>query len=272
MLGGQLMKVFGSNAIGWDRGDVDASDNAQLSGKLKAINQKLKAIINCVAYNDVDGAQDNQSTSFLLNAEVPKNLSIICKELDVPLVHFSTNYVFDGLAGEYGEIAEPNPLSVYGQSKYQGEKDVMAVGGKYYIIRTSVLFGPKGQSELSKKSFVYLMLGLAEKDEAIKAVSNEVNSLTYAVDLAVQTKVLLEQELPYGIYHITNSGQASWYDFAKEIFSIKNIKVKLSSVPRSEFPRKAITPKKAVLLNTKLPPVRSWQEALTEFLTSKDNL
>ncbi len=266
MLGQELLRVFGSGAVGWDREECDATKI--LDFRLKIANLKPSAIINCVAYNDVDGAEVNKDAAFLLNEKVPADLSVICNELDIPLIHFSTNYVFDGEKGEYIETDEPKPQSVYAKSKRAGELTVANTAKKYYLIRTAVLFGQKGQSELSKKSFVELMLSLSEKGGPIKAVSDEVNSLTYVSDLAHAVRTLLGQKFEYGIYHFTNLGSASWYEFAKEIFRIKNISVNLLSVPRAEFPRKAITPKKSVLLNTKFIEFRPWQEALIEFLIS----
>jgi dTDP-4-dehydrorhamnose reductase len=285
MLGGQLMGVFGNEAVGWDRADCDVTEVESLKLKVSAgvgsafggESLKPSAIINCVAYNDVDGAEENRDLAFRLNAEVPANLALICKELDIPFVHFSTNYVFDpsrfsgaeagGEKGEYLESDIPSPLSVYAKSKYQGELEIQKIGGKFYIIRTATLFGPKGESEQSKKSFVDIMLGLGKKGGDIKAVADEINSITYAVDLAGQIKLLLDHDSPYGIYHIVNSGQGSWYDFAREIFSIAGKNVNLIPVASADFNRKAERPKKAVLLNTKLPPLRSWQEALKDFLT-----
>ncbi len=266
MLGGQLVKVFDKDATGWDRKDSDVTDFANLKSKILNLKSLPDFIINCVAYNDVDGAEDDQETVFRLNAEVPENLAKICKELNIVLVHFSSNYIFGKGKGEYSETDLPNPLSVYAKSKYQGELAIQKVGGKIYIIRTAVLFGPKGESELSKKSFVDIMLSLGEKGGLVKAIDDEINSITYAVDLAGQVKLLLEKGKPYGIYHITNSGSASWYDFAKEIFNIIGKKVDLIQTLSADFKRKAARPKKSVLLNTKLPPLRPWQEALWEFL------
>jgi len=266
MLGGQLMKVFDNEAVGWDRGDADVTEFKDL--KLKIEKLKPAVIINCVAYNDVDGAEDNRQAAFKLNADVPGELAKICKNSDIVLVHFSTNYVFDGEKGEYKETDLPNPLGVYAKSKYRGELEIQKIGGKFYIIRTAVLFGPKGESELSKKSFVELMFDKSGKTDTIKLVDDEISSVTYAVDLAVQVKILLEMGKPLGIYHITNSDSASWYDFAREIFNITGKKVNLESVSSKTFPRKAPRPKKTVLLNTKLPKLRPWQEALKEFLIS----
>lgn len=267
MLGGQLIKVFGNDAIGWDRADVDVTDYSNLKSKILNLSPLLSAVINCVAYNDVDGAEDNRDLAYKLNSEVPESLAKICKQLAIPLVHFSTNYVFDGERGEYNESADPHPLSVYADSKYQGELKVQHNTNKYYLVRTAVIFGPKGESELSKKSFVDLMLELSSKQNEIKAVNDEINSITNAVDLSAQVKLLLERQLPYGFYHITNSGQASWYDLAREIFQIIKKDIRLFPVSSGEFSRKARRPKKAVLINTKLPTLRPWQQALASFLT-----
>lgn len=265
MLGGQLIKVF-PGAVSWDRGDVDVLDFENLKSKILGLPSRPEAIINCVAFNDVDGAEENQAAAFALNSELAGKLAEFCKEQNIILVHFSTNYVFDGGKGEYKEDDEPCPLSVYGQSKYRGEREIQKNTGKFYLIRTAVLFGPKGESEASKKSFVDLMLQLSEKSATIKAVTDEVNSLTLAADLAKRVKYLLDTNQPFGIYHVTNGGQASWYDFAKEIFSITKKDVKLIPVPSTEFLRKARRPKKSVLINTKLPRERSWQDALKGFL------
>ena len=132
-----------------------------------------------------------------------------------------------------------------------------------------MLFGFKGSSGRSKKNYVDLILELSEKSEQAEVIEDEINGITYAVDLAGRIKLLLSQEYPFGTYHITNAGEASWYDFAKEIFKIKKPDFKVVPVHSSQFPRKAIRPKKSVLINTKLPGLRSWQEALREYLISK---
>ncbi len=267
MLGAQLMRVFGNDAVGWDRNDCDVTNTEDLKFKIKEL--KPAVIINCVAYNNVDGAEENKDAAFKLNAELPKNLAEISKELNIILVHFSTNHVFDGIEGEYEESALPNPISVYAKSKLKGEWEIQQGTDKFYLIRTAVIFGPKGESELSKKSFVDIMLDLSQKTQDVKAVSDEINSTTYAVDLAGQIKLLLTEGAPYGIYHITNTGFGSWYDFAKEIFKILGKQINLIPVLSEEFPRAAVRPKKAVLINTKLPDLRPWQEALSDFLTPK---
>jgi dTDP-4-dehydrorhamnose reductase len=264
-LGGQLMRLY-PEATGWDREDVDVLDFLVLRARLDGLGFVPDAVVNCVAFNDVDGAEDRPEQAFALNAEFPGRLAAWTKEKGVPLIHYSTNYVFDGARGEYCESDAPAPLSAYGRSKRRGEQLVADNGGQWYVIRTAVIFGPKGESELSKKSFVDIMLDLAAKRDTIEAVADEINSLTYAVDLAAGTRHLLAAAPPAGIYHVTNGGSASWYDFAREIFRIAGKSMAVLPVPSTRFPRKAKRPPRAVLLNTLRPPLRPWQEALAEFL------
>ena len=264
-LGGQLMRLY-PEAIGWDREDVDVLDAPGLRARLEGLGYRPDAVINCVAFNDVDGAEDRPEQAFALNAEFPGRLAQWTKEKGIPLVHYSTNYVFDGVLGEYRESDPPAPQCAYGRSKVGGEQQVAANGGHWYVIRTAVIFGPKGESELSKKSFVDIMVGLATTRDTVEAVADEINSITYAPDLAAGTRDLLGSGLPAGIYHVTNTGSASWYDFAREIYRIKGTGTNVLPVPSTRFPRKATRPAKALLVNTKLPPQRPWQEALAEFL------
>ena len=264
-LGGQFMRLY-PEATGWDREEVDVLDSSALRARLDGLGFVPDAVVNCVAFNDVDGAEDRPEQAFALNAEFPARLALWTKQKGVPLVHYSTNYVFDGAHGEYRESDAPAPLSAYGRSKWRGEQLVADNGSRWYVVRTAVIFGPKGESELSKKSFVDIMLDLAAKRDTIEAVADETNSLTYAVDLAAGTRDLLAAAPPAGIYHVTNSGGASWYDFAREIFRIAGKRTTVLPVPSARFPRKAKRPPRAVLLNTLLPPLRPWQEALTDFL------
>lgn len=287
-LGQQLAHVF-PKAHTFDRAQLDVTDFSAVREKLSSI-EGLAVVFNCVAWNDVDGAEANRDGAFLLNETVPQNLAEICEDLGAVLVHYSTGFVFDGTQENYDEDAEPKPLSVYAESKYKGEQAVINSGASYYLIRTNVLFGPKGQSEASKPAFVDIMIALSKKTNLVKVVNDEIYSITYAPDLARATKILLAEKKPEGIYHIVNSGFASWYELATETFKGLGFNI-ITEVPAdgsdtspdgknitvlpvlgTEFPRPAKRPSKVVLENTKLPALRSWQEALTEYLsTNTDN-
>jgi dTDP-4-dehydrorhamnose reductase len=267
-LGSQLCKLY-PDAVGWDRDDLDVTGFESLREKVRGLGFAPGAIVNCVAFNDVDSAEERREQAYRLNSELVGNLARFTAELRIPLVHYSTNYVFDGAAGEYAENAEPSPLSVYGCSKLAGEAEAARYGAQYYVLRTAVLFGSKGASDLSKKSFIDIMLDLAEKRDTLQVVSDEINSVTYAPDLAAATCHVLATLPPPGIYHATNSGGASWYDLAVETFRLRGKCVNVVSVPSTHFARKALRPPKAILLNTKLPAMRPWQDALAEFLRSR---
>ena len=269
-LGQQLMKVF-EGAIGFDRGEADVTNFSELERKIFSLKTQPNVIINCVAYNNVDGAESNVDAAMKLNRDLVKNLANLCRTKKILLIHFSTNYVFDGEKGEYQENDRPLPLSVYGQSKFLGELELEDNLDTFYLVRTAVLFGPKGTSNDSKKSFVDLMLDLGQKEKELKVVSDEINSITYAPDLAEAVKKMIETKPSFGIYHLTNQGQASWYELAKEIFSLKKISVEVEPVPGSSFARQAKRPLKAVLINTKFPRLRPWQEALKEYLSGQLN-
>jgi dTDP-4-dehydrorhamnose reductase len=264
-LGGQLMKLY-PQATGWDREDVDVLDFPALRARVATLECVPDAIVNCVAFNDVDGAEDRPQQALALNQEFPGKLAQFTRELGIPLVHYSTNYVFDGTRGEYVETDRPAPLSAYGRSKWGGELRIAESAGPCYIVRTAVIFGPKGESDLSKKSFVDLMRDLSATRDTIQAVDDEINSVTYAPDLAAATAGLLDRLPAPGIYHLTNSGGASWFDLAREIFRITGKVIHLVPVPSTHFPRKALRPAKAILHNTRLAELRPWQAALAEFL------
>src|SRR5664279_5654657 len=257
-LGGQLMRLY-PEAAGWDREDVDLLDACALRARLDGLGFLPLAVVNCVAFNDVDGAEDRPGQAFALNADFVGELAGYTREMGVPLVHYSTNYVFDGVQGEYTEADPPAPLSAYGRSKLRGEQLAAASGAWCYIVRTAVIFGPKGASDLSKKSFVDIMLDLSAKRDTLQVVSDEINSLTYAPDLAAGTHRLLGALPLPGVYHLANSGGASWFDFARETFRIAGRNVTVLPVPSSHFPRKAARPPRAILLNAKLPALRAWR-------------
>jgi dTDP-4-dehydrorhamnose reductase len=251
----------------WDREEVDVTDFAQLEREFLRLQPSPSLIVNCIAFNDVDGAEQRPEAAFALNAEYVGRLALLADAVDAVLVHYSTNYVFDGAGGgEFMEKDPPNPLSIYGKSKRRGEELALENSRRCYVIRTAVVFGPKGPSVLSKKSFVDVMLELSLKTDAIRAVADEVNSITYAPDLANATAALVDSGAPAGIYHLTNSGHASWYELAREIFRITDRRINLEPVPSSSFPRKAIRPARAVLINHKATPLRPWQAALAEYL------
>ncbi len=266
MLGQELARTFVNyQTLLWDRHEIDITDKNSVRNKIK--REKPDVIINAAAYNDVDGAEEKEFLANQINGFGPGYLAKSLSDSGGILVHYSTDYVFKGDKKEgYQEEDFPEPQSAYARSKYLGEQEVQKYTNKFYIIRLSRLFGKPAASVTAKKSFVQLMLDLAKTKKMLNVVNEELDCPTFAPDLAQRTREIIEQKKPYGLYHVTNSGACTWYDFAKEIFTLKNISVKLNPVPADFFPRPAVRPKFSVLLNTKLAAMRSWQEALKEFI------
>lgn len=277
-LGGQLVKVFSSEGpeaaevIGWDRGEVDITDRELILKKIADVKPDL--LINAAAYNAVDKCEENDQEYELakkINIDGPKFLAEACLKIGAVFVHYSTDYVFDGQnKSGYKENDEPKPANRYGKSKYHGEKRILELSGsglKWYLVRTSKLFGPRGQSEISKTSFFDMMLNLSKNKEELEAVDEELSCFTYTPDLASATKSLVNSDSGYGIYHLVNSQPGTWYQAAHELFKITGSNVKLAPVSGAKFPRPAKRPKYSVLLNTKCPPLRDYRQALREYLT-----
>ena len=266
MLGQELKRVFrGAEVFSWDFEELDITNEAEVKEKISEVRPDV--VINAAAYNNVDKAEEEKQKAVLLNGYAPGFIAKACKEAGAVFVHYSTDYVFDGEKKDgYTESDIPKPISVYGASKLLGEIETQKNTDKYYIIRLSRLFGKIGDGLSVKKSFVDTMLSLAENKNELEVVNGELSSPTYAPDLAERTKYIIETKQPFGIYHSANSGACTWYEFACEIFKQKGIDIKVIPVSGDKFPRPAKRPKYSILLNTKLPAMRSWKEALSDYL------
>jgi len=272
MLGKELVREFKTDCevLAWDMQEIYITNREMVMKKIK--KEDPDVVINSAAYNAVDKAEEDEGyeVAYKVNALGPENLAEASKKVGAIFATYTSDYVFDGKKKEgYKEDEKVLPISKYGLSKVEGEKRVQSFGGDYYIIRTSKLFGKEGEGENVKKSFITVMRELAEKMPEIKVVDEEVSCFTYTKDLAEATKFLLLGNYPPGIYHIVNGGPCTWFGCAKMLFEKLNKKVKLIPVSSSEFPRPAQRPGFSVLINTKLPPLRSFEEALTEFLKEK---
>ncbi|NQV12650.1 dTDP-4-dehydrorhamnose reductase [Candidatus Uhrbacteria bacterium] len=266
MLGQELVKTYEDHdVVAWDREECDVLDADACDAKIREMAPDV--LLNAIGYNAVDLAEgDGKDMANRINGEVPGRLAQLANDLDIPFVHYGTEYVVDGENEKgYAEDAVMNPLSVYGRSKLDGENAVAAVGGKGYVIRLSRLFGKPATSDAGKKSFIDVMLGLAQTKDHLDLVDEEESSPTYAPDLAKRTREIVEAHPP-GLYHAANSGSCTWYGFAKEIFKQKGVTIDITPVSGKMFPRPAKRPMHCVLLNTKLPRMRLWTEALEEYL------
>jgi len=244
---------------------LDITDKQQLESYF--LKNEFDYCINCAAYTAVDLAEEQSDLAYAVNAEGPKNLAEVCKKYQVKLLHISTDFVFDGnKQTPYLETDMPNPLGVYGASKWQGERYIQEVMQDYFIIRTSWLYSEYGNN------FMKTMLRLSETREEISVVSDQIGAPTYAGDLAeVLIKIILSSSTNYGVYHYSNSGVISWYDFAVEIFKQFGKKIDVKPIKTKDYPTAAKRPKFSALNTIKIEnnfdcTIKDWQGSLNKVI------
>lgn len=245
-----------------DYDTLDITDCRAVSSFMRDV--KPDAVVHCAAYTNVDGAEADFDGAFRVNVVGPQNIAAGCLETGAKMVYVSTDYVFDGQSQKpYREFDKTNPQSVYGITKLQGEQIVKEIVGQHYIIRTAWLYG-------EGNNFVRTMLRLADSNDTLRVVHDQIGSPTSTVDLTNVIFKLLASDA-YGTYHGTCQGQCSWYEFACEIFRQAGKEITVVPVTTDEFPRPAKRPAHSVLDNYMLrmtvgDPMRTWQEALTEYI------
>ncbi|MCG2791893.1 MAG: dTDP-4-dehydrorhamnose reductase [Actinomycetia bacterium] len=253
--------------------DIDVCDYKMSDSILKSINPDL--VINTAAFHDVDLCEDEVLSAFKVNVMGVKNLAMICKEIDVPLMHFSTDYIFDGKKKKpYIEDDCARPLSLYGISKLAGEQVMQYILDKYYIIRLCGLYGHAGCVGKRSINFVEQMIKLSENKKEIKVVNDQIVTPTSTMDVAKKLFELIQTE-EYGIYHMTNTGSCSWYEFTCEILKLMKSSVRVLPTTTDQFGAKARRPKYSVLDNSNLRKIgladlRNWKEALKDYIESRD--
>ena len=253
----------GIEAIGVDIDEMDITDAASVN---QVIGQAAPdAVIHCAAYTAVDAAEDNEAVCRKVNVDGTRNIAEACKKTGAKMLYISTDYVFDGQGTRPWEPEdERHPLNVYGQSKCDGEIAVQETLDNYFIVRIAWVFGLNG------KNFVRTMLKLAENHDSLTVVNDQFGSPTYTYDLS---KLLVDmiQTDKYGIYHATNEGICTWYEFACEIFRQAGISIKVAPVSAAEYPAKAKRPENSRMSKEKLTEngferLPSWQDALKRYL------
>ncbi len=265
MLGHDLVDILSiENEISTTTIDtLDITDIDKTIKTVKEINPDV--VVHAAAFTDVNGSESNPDMAYKVNVLGTRNVAVACREANSAMVYICTDYVFDGTKGSsYYEYDQTNPLSVYGKTKHIGEVYIRDILNKFYIVRTSWLYGFHGPN------FITTMLNLAKTNDTISVVNDQIGSPTYTVDLAKAIAQLIKKP-SYGIYHITNSEHCSWYEYAKEIFEIAGIEVEVKPVTTEEFPSPAPRPKYSVLENYNwrmegFPEIRSYKEALREYM------
>lgn len=267
-LGTDLVKVFAdSGVIGLTHQDIEITDKNQVESAIE--QYKPQVIINTAAFHNTVECEVQPEKSFLVNAVAVKFLAEACNKKSIVLAHIGSDYIFDGKKQKpYVESDAPNPLNVYGASKLAGEF-FAAKADKYYVVRIASVFGVAGCRAKNGKNFVESMLESAKTKNVLQVTSNIFSSPTYTKDAAGRIKEIIFNQMPYGIYHVVNSGQCSWHEFALEIFKQKNISVKVEEKLETEQSAGIKRPMYSVLTSSKLPPMGSWQEALKDYLVER---
>lgn len=266
-LGQELQRLLKELDWSFDALDVtalDITDKASVSAKVAEL--KPEVILDAAAYTAVDKAEDEgKELNWKVNVDGTKNLAEVAAETDTKLIYISTDYVFDGTKQtEYLEDDSKNPKNEYGRAKWAGEQAVTNSGAKAYIVRTSWVFGEFGHN------FVFTMQNLAKTHGKLTVVNDQLGRPTWTRTLAEFMVHLLDVDAPYGTYQLSNDGQATWYEFAKEI--LKDTSVEVAPVTSAEFPQKAYRPQHSVMSLEKAKntgfKIPSWENALASFLSS----
>lgn len=264
MLGSEVVKQ--TKEKGWevivsDLKQLDITNENSVSSYVK--ENKPEVIINCAAYTNVDGCEDEPELCNKTNGNAVGYLAKASNENNSLFVHISTDQVFgENKENGYNEDHSPySPLNQYGKSKQLGEEELLANTNNYYLIRTEWLFG-KGAT-----NFISKMLELGEKLDLLKVVTDEIGKPTYTKDLTAMIIRLIEEKVKPGIYHGVSEGSCSRYEFAKEVFKHSGTDIKVEKTTLSEFKRKVKVPNISILNNTKLPKLKSWQEMVEDYLS-----
>jgi dTDP-4-dehydrorhamnose reductase len=261
--GGQLGRclvegLVGEELLAFDHSRLDVTNLEHIRSGIGSLAPDI--VINASAFNDVDGAELHQDAAFLVNAEGPRNLALVTASCNIPLLHVSTDYVFDGSArSPYHEFCETNPLSVYGRSKLAGEKAIRDLNPRHYIVRTAWLFWEQGQN------FLTGMYRLARREQ-VSVVADSFGSPTYVPDLAQAINRLIRTEA-YGTYHFAGKGSASRWELVVELYRTLGIRTEAIPVPQSTFPTRATRPQYSALTTWQQPLIElpPWQEGVARF-------
>ena len=281
MLGTQVCHTLSENKIDFLGTDSDVSILDYPALEVFASGKDVSFIVNCAAYTAVDKAESDVDFARKLNADGPRNIARLAKKLGVPFLHISTDYVFDGTASSpISEDAPIKPIGVYGETKAEGEKSISEETSDFYILRTAWLYGFSG------KNFVYTMIRAMNSHESVKVVNDQKGTPTNCVTLAGVILKIIEnradgENVPNGIYHVTDLGEITWFDFTKEIFAqgvecglVTNTKCVINPCTTEEYPTPARRPAYSVLDKTKIQwtlgiQLPGWKESLRGFLNSE---
>ena len=271
---GRELRARGWDVKGYERIHIDITDAARVEQAVAEFDPQ--AVFNCAAYNQVDIAEREPAAAYAANALGVRNLAVACRQNDARLIHYSTDYVFDGTAGRpYEEIDATHPLGAYAVSKLAGELYAQAYLERPLIIRTSGVFGPGGL-RTNRGNFLELMLRLAAAGKEIRVVEDHVASPTYAPLLASRTLDLLERDQS-GIFHIGGGTPISWFDYARTIFRLARVEPQLHATTEHEYRTAARRPKFSALANKRMEaagvaPMPPLEDAVKDYLARREQI
>ncbi len=274
-LGSDIVEVLingGHNISRLTRDKIEISDRDSVNS---VINNNLNSelVINTAAFHHVEKCEQDPVTSFKVNGSGVANIAYACRKTGIPLMHISTDYVFDGIKREpYVESDIPNPVNIYGNSKLTGEYFISSIMDRFYILRLSGIYGKNICIEKGY-NFVDKILSIGKEKGEVKVVDNEFLTPTFTEEIAEQILLMIKEEAEYGIYHISAEGQCSWFEFAEKIFQIKNPGVKVHKALPGEFSSGVQRPLYSVLENKHLKDqglniMSHWENGLVKFLGS----
>jgi dTDP-4-dehydrorhamnose reductase len=274
-LGGDLARVFGDGAVGLSHGDLDVTDGVGVARAMHSLQPEW--VLNTAAFHRVDDCEVNPALAFAVNAVGAQNVARAAAAVGAGVVFFSTDYVFGGderreRDDPYAEGDDVAPLNVYGVSKAAGERLVAQANERHIVVRSAGLYG----TSTSRKGWTFpeLMINKARADGLVRVVTDQVLSPTYTADLAHKTRELVERDAA-GLFHLTNAGECSWFEFARATFDLAGVEAEMEPIETGETKRRASRPSYSALKTTRVQeagvsPLRPWEEALGDYLRAKE--
>ncbi|HLL40502.1 MAG TPA: dTDP-4-dehydrorhamnose reductase [Rubrobacteraceae bacterium] len=273
-LGQDLMRVFGEEAVGFAHEDLDVTDEESVASAVRSAEPDW--VLNTAAFHRVDDCETNPTLTFATNATGALNVARAAAAVGSGVAFFSSDYVFGdqnrGRDNPYEEEDAPHPLSVYGVSKVAGEQLVMQANPRHLVVRSAGLYG----TATSRKGWTFpeLMLNKARNEGVLRVVTDQVLSPTFTADLAGKTKELIEQDA-VGLFHLTNAGECSWFEFAQGALELAGVEAKMEQISTEQMNQRARRPPYSALDTTRLEavglePLRPWEEALNDYLRAKE--
>jgi dTDP-4-dehydrorhamnose reductase len=272
-LGQDLLRVFGDGAVGFSHQDLDVTDGVGVASAMRSLRPDW--VLNTAAFHRVDDCEINPALTFAANALGASNVARAAADVGAGVVFYSTDYVFGGEERErdhpYTEGDKLEPLNVYGVSKAAGEQLVAQANPRHIVARSAGLYG----TSTSRKGWTFpeLMINKARVEGKVRVVTDQALSPTYTEDLAQKSKELVERDAS-GVFHLTNTGECSWFEFAREAFNLAGVEVEMEPIQTGETQRRARRPSYSALTTTRVEeagvsPMRSWREALGDYLGAK---